>query len=264
MRYFTRFNIALLFLCVAVTNAQVEASSIGINFHGGSGNDPANGASVTGVAGAPGFAQAQWNNVAIPPGGQTGTALSLVNDLGLATPATATWAVNGTFDTGIALGTQNDNLMRGFLDVFGGTPGTVTVAGIPFSTFDVIVYFDGANGNQAQVMSFTIGAQSIFGLDAANTQFNGTFTQVASSSTSDLGAATPAGNFVVFNLLSGNSFTLTATAGSSTGGTQRARINGLQIVEVLSAPVPLPSQGAVWLLGLGLLGLLGMRAARKR
>lgn len=110
---------------------EAEAGLIGINFHGGSSNQASNGASVTGAAGAPGFVQSQWNNVAIPPGGQTGSANSLVNDLGATTTASVSWSANDVFDTGIPLSSQNHRLMRGHLDIFDMSAGIVTVSGIP-------------------------------------------------------------------------------------------------------------------------------------
>jgi hypothetical protein len=234
---------------------RADAASIGINFFGGSGNSAANGAAVTGAAGAPGAVQSNWNNVAIPPNGQTGTATNLIDDLGLTTSTGVTWAATGTYDTGIPLTTQDDNLMKGFLDVFGATPGTVTVSGIPFSSYEVVVYFDGANLGENQVMSFAIGGQTIFGLDAANTNFSGTYIQVPNSSVSDLGINTPAGNFLEFNTVTGNSFTLTATAGSTTGGNSRARINGL---EILATPEP----AAAILAFMGIVAFLVCRRAR--
>jgi hypothetical protein len=145
--------------------------------------------------------------------------------------------------------------MKGFLDVFGATPGTVTVSGIPFSSYEVVVYFDGANLGENQVMSFAIGGQTIFGLDAANTNFSGTYIQVPNSSVSDLGINTPAGNFLEFNTVTGNSFTLTATAGSTTGGNSRARINGL---EILATPEP----AAAILAFMGIVAFLVCRRAR--
>lgn len=240
-------------LALLSISIQAHALSIGVNFHGGAGNNPANGASVTGTAGAPGLAQVNWNNVAIPPGGQTGMANSLLNNLGLATAASISWTANGTFSTGIPLTSENQRLMRGFLDSFGGTPGTVNVTGVPFLTYDVVVYFDGANASEHQVQSFTVGSQTLFGRDAANTNFNGTFIQIPNTSTGDLGVNTPAGNFMVFSGLSGNSFALTATAASTSGSFRRARVNGLQIVEVQVVPL----HPITWLLGGMLLGITG-------
>lgn len=99
-------------------------------------------------------------------------------------------------------------------------------------------------------MSFAIGSQTIFGRDAANMTFNGTFTQVPNSSTSDLGINTPAGNYLVFQPIAGNSFTMTVNAGFSSGF-RRARVSGLQVVEAQSVPEP----SAVVSLTLGLAGL---------
>ncbi|MGH9682795.1 MAG: hypothetical protein ACRD4S_04190, partial [Candidatus Acidiferrales bacterium] len=55
--------------------------------------------------------------------------------------------------------------------------------------------------------------------DGAGVNFNGTFTRGTNS----------AGNYVVFTV-TGTSFTLTATPGTSTDAYPRAPINGIQIV----------------------------------
>jgi hypothetical protein len=55
--------------------------------------------------------------------------------------------------------------------------------------------------------------------DAANTNFTGAFTQANNS----------AGNYVHFSI-NATAFTITATPGTASDGTQRAPVNGSQII----------------------------------
>jgi hypothetical protein len=64
----------------------------------------------------------------------------------------------------------------------------------------------------------------------------------------------PAGNFLVFTGLSGNTFTLSAQASVSSDNTNRAAIQGIQIV---SGNVPEP--GSLAFIGLAAVGVLSRR-----
>ena len=71
-----------------------------------------------------------------------------------------------------------------------------------------------------------ITATTINLTDAANTNFNATFTQATNST----------GNYVKFSVAA-SGFTLTATPGASTG-TRRAPVNAVQIVPTAPPPSP--------------------------
>jgi hypothetical protein len=98
-------------------------------------------------------------------------------------------------------------------------------------TYDVLVYFDGANGGTTWATDYRIGAVTLRGTDLANTDFTGAFVR-------DGGAG---GNYLRFENLQGPGFTLSATPlpGSTTV------INALQIVHT-------PEPATVGLLGTGL------------
>jgi hypothetical protein len=202
---------------------------------------------VTGTAGAPGFAQGDWNNLS----GNSGSASGLINSSGQTTGIDVTWS---SIDAWQALSgapaTQNAQLMNGYLD----NTIQITATGIPYGSYEVVVYFNGDTPSQNRVSQYQIGSTSIFAQD--NAAFGGTFIQVPSTSNADLGTSTPAGNYVIFNNLSGSSFTLDATPGS-TLGTPRAVVNAIQIV-----PTPEPLTSLLLLAGLVCLGSLAFVRAR--
>lgn len=67
------------------------------------------------------------------------TADAIVNSTGATTPMTLSWAFNGTWANGQG-GNAAQKLLDGHLNVSSDTPGSLTLGGIPFSTYDVIVY----------------------------------------------------------------------------------------------------------------------------
>ncbi len=222
----------------------VRADRIGVNFVGGSifNGTPMGATELAGF-----IPQQNWNNAV----GASGS-LSPEGDDGGSIPTyysgfNLTWNALNIGSTAIADTPGNNRLMKGFLLTLGvTTPGqvTVTVSGVPShfvaSGYAVIAYFDDWNTSGDQVEALTLnapayGTRTIYGLDPSGVDFSGAFQQVPSSSAADLGAATPAGNFVVFAGLTDTSFTLTVHSGS--GGTA-AVLNGLQIVDVRDLPVP--------------------------
>ena len=104
--------------------------------------------------------------------------------------------------------------------------------------YKVVLYADGNNGGDARAAQYWL--QNFAGsvtnsagtdltshfalLDAANTDFAGTYTQVTSTNT----AAPSAGNYIIFDGLTAGSFVLRADELS--GGTLRAPINAIQII----------------------------------
>lgn len=245
-------------ICVATLVAATlalycaKADKIGVNFVGGRlFSDPW--LAPSDVAGY--VPQAHWNNAMGPSG-----ALSLQGDTNGPNAAnyaglTVTWSGgSGTWDTGNASAAGNNSMMNGYLD--GLAPNTspgltaiaVTVTNIPTRVatagYAVIVYFDCDNGNYFEVNHITLnadnyGTRGVFGQDAPGANFSGTFTQVPSSSTTDLGASTPAGNFVVFSGVYDTEFNLIITPGSN-NDVREEFINGFQIVDLQSLPAPPP------------------------
>jgi hypothetical protein len=117
-------------------------------------------------------------------------------------------------------------MMRGYLDNTRGNATTITVSGLPADPngYTVYVYADGSNGSATRSGTYQISGSGITTIsisltDAANTDFNGTFTPANSSN----------GNYVLFTI-SATGFTLTATPGTASDGTKRAPVNAIQIV----------------------------------
>ncbi len=257
-----RLMIAICFLTLSSLSlsVSVRADSVGIKFVGGQPFFANPAGLVTGTAGAPGLAQSDWNNLT----GATGSASSLLDESGLSTGINVSWTSTDTWQalTGsVGPATQDAQLMNGYLDNTSVTlsgipaPTTISVTDIPFASYEVVVYFNGDSPSQDRVNDFQIGSTSIFGQD--NALFSGTYIQVPSTSNTDLGTSTPAGNFVIFYGVSGSSFTLDATPGSTLPGeTQRATVNAIQVV---STPEP---QSSLLLLT-GLIGLAALSIFRR-
>jgi hypothetical protein len=214
------FGATLLLVLALGISTVARADSVGVNFVGGQPFFTVPAGPVTGTAGAPGLTQSDWNNLS----GNSGSASSLINSMGQTTGIGLTWnSVDAWQSLNGAPATQNAQLMNGYLD----NTVQISATGIKYGTYDVIVYFNGDTPSENRVSQFQVGSTSIFAQD--NSPFSGTFIQVPSTSNADLGTSTPAGNYVVFYNVSGSSFTLDATPGS-TLGTPRAVVNAVQIV----------------------------------
>jgi hypothetical protein len=117
-------------------------------------------------------------------------------------------------------------MMKGYLDTGSNTTTTVTITGLPTHSagYKVYVYADGDNGSASRTGIYAISGTGIALttinlIDAANTNFSGTFTQANNS----------AGNYVVFTI-NATGFILSATGGTASDGFPRAPVNGIQIV----------------------------------
>jgi len=154
-----RLAIAICFLCLSSLSLSVSAraDSIGIKFVGGQPFFTVPAGPVTGTAGAPGLAQADWNNLT----GTTGSANNLLDASGLSTGISVSWSSIDTWQalTGsVGPTTQDAQLMNGYLD----NTSQVGVSGITYGNYEVVVYFNNDSPTQDRVSQFTIGSTSIF------------------------------------------------------------------------------------------------------
>jgi hypothetical protein len=199
-----------------------SAGTIGIDFAGNS----ALGMASTDTAGV--VPAANWNTAYGPARSDP---QSLVDDQGRSTSATVTWSSQGTWALPIDDRPGDVRMMKGYLDTSSTSTTTVTVAGLAQGSYDVYLYADGDNKVYDRGAAYTISGPGVTTatidlMDAANTNFQGTFTRADGSP----------GNFIRFSI-TGTGFTIAATPSSPASGTRRAPVNGLQIVRT-SAPAP--------------------------
>jgi hypothetical protein len=193
-------------------------ATISVNFVGGS----TAGMGATETAGV--VSASHWNNAA---GATRSTALPLVDETGAATRAAITWSANASWATPISDAPGNLRMMKGYLDTTSTSATTVTVTGLTPGTYNVYVYGDGDNRSYTRTAVYTMSgaaaATTAINLtDVANVNFASTFTQASGS----------AGNYVRFTI-TGTGFTLTATPGTASTATQRAPVNGIQVVPAM-------------------------------
>lgn len=236
------FRTTLFLAALAFAPLPANADSIGINFMGGEGNYNPNGGILapSDVAGAhggsnPDLRQANWNNV-LPDNAVNGSYSALADNHGVATAAAINVSgVSGLWSLPIPNTTADQRLMRGYLDPV-LTIARVEVSGIPYAQYDVVVYGDGSNDNNLRIGRYEIGGLPPVYMFDNNVNFDGTFTQVPSSSNANLGHNTPAGNFTIFSGLSSPSFVLTATPDATDGFEPRAPLNAVQIIKTPEPP----------------------------
>jgi hypothetical protein len=210
---------------------------LSIDFVGGmpSGSAPPSGTVAMGASESAGVKPAtHWNSAT----DATGTLSSLVLASGAATAASASWTmtpIDGAIDTwsnSFIDAPGDTRMMNGYLDPRSSTlPATINVTGLPDpmnSGYDVYVYcYSYIDSSDRRLYEYSIGSTtySVTQTGPSTTTFPG----YALASGADGGSA-GAGNYVVFRNVIGSSFTLTAQPRTSTYGTQRAPVNGMQIV----------------------------------
>jgi hypothetical protein len=253
MKMFTICFVAVLVMSASVTNA----GSMAVTFPSTSGW------TVSGTAGAPGYAQAHWVNTNSWQS-SWGNQYSLVDNSGTATGATMDWYASGIYSWTFGAAANDDERMMD-CGIASGGDGLVEIhaINIPYASYDVVVYFS-SQLVYPFVSKYTIGSTSVYAQVPAMGYFGNddTYVEVPLTSTADLQANTPAGNYIVFKNITGSTLYITAQGGwagnsiySYQPGDPRASISGFQIVEV-------PEPATIALLGIG--GLLSVLKRRHR
>jgi len=201
---------------------------VGLNFiHPGTSDDSVQ---ICGNAGV--VPQSGWINLT---SGGTG------NNVPLTAGMTATWSTpgGGTHEFSTMPNSPADfALMQGYLDTGDTSTSLITINGIKFPLYDVIVYCDGENGDAARVGRYILsgaasGNATKYVGDPAYSDFYGIYTEVDSPTG---GASTPGGNYCRFRSVRGAGFTISATGNYGSDGHPRAPLNGLQIVPINVTP----------------------------
>ena len=242
---FVRKTVMALALVAAMAFASSsQAQSFGINFTGGNNASAPTPMLATDVAGAV-YQQANWNNAA----GTSGTVTGLLNQAGVATSASATWHADGTWGSGTGTANGNFKLYNGYLDATGTSQTTVTVSGLSAAgivgAYDVYVYFTGDTVGGSRSGNYTINGLTQFSVD--NTGYTGTYVQATGGDGNN-------GNYLLFEGLTGDSFTLSALPVNF-----RSPVNGIQVV---GEAVPEPATLA--LLGVSALSFVGYACKRRK
>ena len=199
---------------------QIQAQPISINLS-------ASGTAMASSESAGVVPETNWNNAS---GAILVKAMPLKDATGSPSGATVEWLAKSTsINNNISDTAGNKRMMRTLLDISNANfdTATVMVNGLPANPngWNVYVYFDGSNSTETREGSYVISGPgitttTILGIDAASTDFSGTFVQANNS----------AGNYVLFTIPNVPGFTVDATPYINGASTLRAPINGIQII----------------------------------
>ena len=235
--------IALLSMLFA---ASAPADGIGMNFTDLE-TTPLMG--PTEEAGAPGFEQINWNS----DGREVGSLDNLIDASGQATTVSVSWTANSTYrNNNVPDESGNNRMMRGYLDTSDTSTTQVTVTGIPYGNYTLVIYMDGGNYSARRNGKYTVVnpadgsviAGPYYNQDPPNTTFDGTFIQTPLSSVDD--ETTPAGNFMIIDDLTVDTFRLEVAGVSASDTDPRGPLSAFQILVGISqsATKPVPANGA--------------------
>lgn len=236
----------------ALTAATSQAQTVSANF---SSND----GSVTGSAGV--VSAANWNNYA---NGGFNQAADLMDDSGVASTLDLEWFSNsGTwFVSNPSPGDgSNGNMLNGYLNS-GNTdpnaanePAALTLQNIPYTSYDVYVYFNSDNGTRTgnilgQESDTGLGGSYVnpityyFGYNADTSGFFQT-TSTDSNVFTEANYAMFSGTLDFFNV--------------EVRGTTNPEFGGIAGVQIVNTGTAIPEPGSIALLGLAGLGLITRR-----
>ena len=207
------------------------------------------------VAGAPGYAQSNWNNLAGANAAAAGAFPAVIKDSfgGVVSLPALTYAggpaggvpvwfeADNTWNNAATTALPDGKLMRGYLDSNSNNTNHpfAAVQGIPYANYAVVVYFDGDDNSRLATGPYWLETFStatndltprVYGRDTSD--FTGAYVQAPLSSTDPNNAAP--GNYIVFTNLTSPEFRLRGS--QLTNPPTRAILNAFQIVN--TEPVP--------------------------
>jgi hypothetical protein len=265
-----------------------HAASIGVKFLDS--QDTAWGSGIS--VGAPGFAQSNWNFVAIDWSGDAANdalfAAGLKNSNGATVSGFAGSTLQNvnyaphsdplhydaanTWRSGVGNTTPDHTLMNGYLDDGGNDQPYVnlSLASTPglFETYSVVVYVNGDAPGQATgrywleswTDSLTPGTviTNLIGVGALGSNFSGTYIQAGGTAYSQTGSPVnvdaSGGNYIVFNNITARNIRIRSAGNGDPEDFGRGPLNGFQLIDTT---VPEPSTALLG--GLGLLAMLRRR-----
>jgi hypothetical protein len=174
------------------------------------------------VAGA--LPKTHWNNDTNGGNGGAPALSNLMDDTGAVTTAAISWSgMSYNYATLDTQTTPDYKVMKSYCGGMGSSTVTATVTSLPaaFATYDVYVYFGRYEVNaSAQTVSFTLGSTTYYMKDST-TSWDGNYVRATSTAS----ASPSEGNYVLFENVTGNSFTIT-----NPGSNMRHGFSGIQIV----------------------------------
>ena len=201
-----------------------DVSTISVNFATAATYDLA----ATDSAGLAGYAATNWNNLTGWAGYiGSGTDVPLVDDSGALTTAALTYNTH-MWNHGASATSPDGTMSASYLnDYSDGTAGAITVTGIPYGTYDVIVYHatDAGTGFDGVTVNGQLQA------DCAYLSTN----DAAVASWPEVGAWVEGENCRVVTNVTGSTLTITTGARDAT---IRSAVSGIQIVGVSAPPAP--------------------------
>jgi hypothetical protein len=218
-----RLNWCFVLAILVTLSTNIVFAGIAVNFPAGT--------SVTASVGAPGCEQANWLNT-VNQADSSGTTYTLTDDLGNIPGAVLSYWASG-FGTQIGFSTTPAAaamLERGIGTDNSSDPATFTVTKIPYAEYSVVIYF-GSRHDFDYVQKVTANGVSLYGRVPVNTGYAEMgYRQIPDTSTSDLGAETPYGNYMIFEGMTDSNLTVSAVPGWSSTTSPRAYISGFQII----------------------------------
>lgn len=203
------------------TDNSASAGAIGLNFGGGRANATLLPSDVAGVA-----PQAEWNTLST----SIGAGVILNDDSGAASGASISWTMDEEWSAGGPGFDANGTLLNGWISAnnAGGT-NTIDISGIPYGSYDLIVYLNHDRGTEDVLISESNEAFAPFLAHENDTDILGAITFAQQTATAE-GDATQSGNFFAIPNLSSANLNLVLDPGGEAGTLERGAITGIQIV----------------------------------
>lgn len=202
---------------------QALADPIGINFGSGRANTELFPADSAGVV-----PQTNWNNAP----GAAGGPLVLNDASGTATTATVTWATDEEWSIGGPGADPNGTLLNGWISANNVTdpPATITLTGIPFANYDLVVYLNHDRGTEDVLIREASGHFAPILGHENDTDILAPVFFTEQTATAD-GDATQQGNYLTLSGLQKADLQIILEPGGGAGTADRGAITGIQIIE---------------------------------